>query len=106
MLLGHAIESSRAGSRDRRNRGDRVTRAIAALDPGIADAVEWLVFSTSSIATPAELLHGFARHLEAAGHELLRINVQVRPLSPDVGALLYIWRSRARHLELSREAKI
>jgi hypothetical protein len=60
---------------------------------GTLDAlVRWLVFETSPTATTVELLHGFARRLCAAGFDLTRLNLQMRPLSPQAAAVLYVWR--------------
>src|SRR5258706_14150944 len=63
--------------------------------------VQWLVFDTSPAASTAELLHGFAQRLCAAGFDLIRMNLQVRPLSPAEAAVLYVWRPEARSMELS-----
>jgi adenylate cyclase len=60
---------------------------------GTLDAiVRWLVFEASPTASTAELLHEFAGRLCAAGLELIRLNLQMRPLSPQAAAVLYLWR--------------
>ena len=67
----------------------------------LAGLVRLLVFETPATATTVELLHSFARRLCEAGFELIRMNLQVRPLSPQEAAVLYVWRPVARSMELS-----
>src|SRR5258708_692518 len=62
--------------------------------------VQWLVFDTSPAASTAELLHGFAQRLCEAGFDLIRLNLQVRPLSPQAAAVLFVWRPIQRNMEL------
>src|SRR5579859_5273606 len=54
--------------------------------------VRWLVFEASPTASTEELLHGFAQQLGKAGFDLIRLNLQMRPLSPQAAAVLYVWR--------------
>ena len=54
--------------------------------------VQWLVFEASPSATGVELLHGFAQRLCEAGFELIRVNLQTRPLSPQAASVDSIWR--------------
>ena len=63
--------------------------------------VKWLVFETSPTATTVELLHGFAERLCGAGFDLVRVNLQLRPLSPQAASVLYVWRPAERRMELS-----
>jgi adenylate cyclase len=56
------------------------------------ELVKWLVFETPLTASTVEILHGFAQRLCGAGLELIRLNLQVRPLSPQAAAVLYVWR--------------
>jgi|SRR5882724_4168586 len=67
----------------------------------LAGLVELLVFEAPARATTVELLHSFAQRLCEAGFELIRMNLQVRPLSPQEAAVLYVWRPVARSMELS-----
>jgi adenylate cyclase len=57
--------------------------------PGL---VQWLVFELSPTATTVELLHGFAQRLCQAGFDLIRVNLQVRPLSPRAASVDFVWR--------------
>ena len=59
----------------------------AALD----DFVHWLAYEAPPTATIKELLHGFALRLDRAGFELLRVNLQIRPLNPQVEAIDIAW---------------
>ncbi|HEY2406112.1 MAG TPA: adenylate/guanylate cyclase domain-containing protein [Polyangiaceae bacterium] len=70
-------------------------------DGVLADLVEWLVFETAPNASTVELLHGFAQRLCQAGFDLIRLNLQVRPLSPQVASRVYVWRPTAHAMELS-----
>src|SRR5262245_29668606 len=54
--------------------------------------VSWLLFEASPTASTVELLHGFAERLGEAGFDLIRLNLQMRPLSPQAAAVLYVWR--------------
>src|SRR6266511_3381208 len=56
------------------------------------ELVRWLVFEISPTASTVEILHGFAQRLCGAGLDLIRLNLQVRPLSPQAAAVLYVWR--------------
>src|SRR5258706_5914072 len=59
------------------------------------ELVKWLVFETSLTASTVEVLHGFAQRLCGARLDLIRLNLQVRPLSPQAAAVLYVWRPMA-----------
>lgn len=72
----------------------------------LGQLVEWLVFETSPSASTVELLHGLAQRLCGAGFDLIRLNIQVRPLSPQAAAVLYTWRPAARSMELSPLVKV
>jgi hypothetical protein len=63
--------------------------------------VEWLVFETSPTTSTVELLHGLVQRLCGAGFELIRLNLQVRQLSPQAALVIYTWRPAARSMELS-----
>jgi len=63
--------------------------------------VDWLVFEMSPEASTVELLHGFAQRLCGAGFDLIRMNLQVRPLSPQAASVIYVWRPVARAMELN-----
>lgn len=54
--------------------------------------VQWLVFEALPTATTVELLNGFAQRLCQAGFELIRVNLQTRPLSPQAASVDYVWR--------------
>lgn len=76
---------------------------LAALSPTLT---AWLLFEAPRAPSPAALLHGFAQQLNAAGLALVRLNLQVRPLSPQVAATLYVWRPFERASEFSPRARI
>src|SRR5260370_24770818 len=59
------------------------------------ELVKWLVFETPLTASTVEVLHGFAQRVGGAGVDLIRLNIQVRPLSPQAAAVLYVWRPMA-----------
>ena len=65
----------------------------------LSTLVQWLVFEAAPTATTVELLHGFAKRLCDAGFELMRINLQTRPLSPQAASVDYVWRAMARGAE-------
>lgn len=72
-----------------------------------ADEVfRWLAFDTTAVADAGALLDGLATRLSAAGLDLWRINMQMRPLSPQIAALLYVWRPVERGIEMSSHAQI
>jgi adenylate cyclase len=71
--------------------------------PGL---VRWLVFEASPAATTVELLHGFAQRLGEAGFDLIRVNLQTRPLSPQAASVLYVWRPVERGSELRLGVKV
>jgi adenylate cyclase len=77
--------------------------ALATLPPPLA---AWLLFDAPRAAHPAELLHGFALQLQAAGLSLVRCNVQVRPLSAQVVATNYTWRPADRASEITPGARV
>ena len=70
------------------------------------ECVRWLVAEAQRAATIAEVLHGFACRLNEAGLDLLRLNLQVRPLSPQVAAALFAWTPSERSPSLSTLARI
>ena len=76
-------------------------RHLAGAQQAFDAIVDWLVFETSPNASTVELLHGFAQRLCEAGFDLIRMNLQVRPLSPQASSVLYVWRPVARAMELS-----
>jgi adenylate cyclase len=65
----------------------------------LAALVQWLVFEASPTATTVELLHGFAQRLCRAGFDLIRVNLQTRPLSPQAASVDYVWRPGERGAE-------
>ncbi len=71
---------------------------LAALPPALT---AWLLFDAPREPHPSLLLHGFARQLDLAGLSLVRANVQVRPLSPEVAATNYTWRPVHHASEIS-----
>ncbi|HXK20751.1 MAG TPA: hypothetical protein VNG33_23230, partial [Polyangiaceae bacterium] len=71
-----------------------------------SECVRWLVVDSPRAATIGEVLHGFACRLNEAGCELLRLNLQVRPLSPQVSAALYGWTPTERSPDVSTLARI
>jgi len=72
----------------------------------MSECVRWLVIEAPQAATIAEVLHGFACRLNEAGLDLLRLNLQVRPLSPQVSAALFAWTPTERTPSLSTLARI
>lgn len=57
----------------------------------IDDAVRWLIDGSHEAPSTAALIHGFASRLCAAGLDLVYVNTQTRPLSPQVAALMFRW---------------
>jgi adenylate cyclase len=76
---------------------------LAALSPALT---AWLLFDAPRAPHPSALLHGFAQQLDLAGLALVRANVQVRPLSPEVAATNYTWRPVHRETEMSPTARV
>jgi hypothetical protein len=76
---------------------------LAALSPALT---AWLLFDAPRAPHPSALLHGFARQLDAGGLALVRANVQVRPLSPEVAATNYTWRPVEHASEMSPSARV
>jgi adenylate cyclase len=71
-----------------------------------SECVRWLVVDSPKAATIAEVLHGFVCRLNEAGFDVLRLNLQVRPLSPQVSAMLLAWTPTERSPSLSTLARI
>jgi adenylate cyclase len=69
------------------------------------DLQRWLVLERPIDATAAETLHGFLRRLsDRAG--VIRANLLIRPLSPEVSALLHMWRPTEREDEVDPTARV
>jgi adenylate cyclase len=71
-----------------------------------SECVRWLIVDAHRAATIGELLHGFVCRLNEAGLDLLRLNLQVRPLSPQVSAALFAWTPTERSPALSTLARV
>src|SRR5262245_47443223 len=77
------------------------------LSDGTPDTlVRWLLLETPPAATTLEVLQRFANRLSAMGLDLIRMNIQARPLSPQASSLLYVWRPAERDMELSPHVRI
>ena len=70
------------------------------------ECVCWLVGEAHRAASISEVLHGFACQLNQAGFDLLRLNLQLRPLSPQVSAALFAWTPTERSPDLSSLARV
>ncbi len=73
------------------------------LAPGL---LRWLVFELADTSTAAELMHGFGTRLNDAGLELLRMNLQLRPLSPQVSVMMFVWRPIEREMEFGNPERV
>src|SRR5450755_3399664 len=72
----------------------------------MSECVRWLVFEAHRAASIGEVLHGFVCRLNEAGLDVLRLNLQVRPLSPQVSAAIFAWTPSERGPGLSALARI
>jgi adenylate cyclase len=72
----------------------------------MSECVRWLVLEAHRAASIGEVLHGFVCRLNEAGLDLLRLNLQVRPLSPQVSAAIFAWTPSERGPALSALARI
>ncbi|HWZ88605.1 MAG TPA: adenylate/guanylate cyclase domain-containing protein [Polyangiaceae bacterium] len=72
----------------------------------MSECVRWLILEAPRAATIAEVLHGFVCRLNEAGFDCLRLNLQVRPLSPQVAAAVFAWTPSERGPKLSTLARV
>ena len=72
----------------------------------MSECVRWLVLEAHRAASIGEVLHGFVCRLNEAGLDVLRLNLQVRPLSPQVTAAIYAWTPSERGPKLSALARV
>jgi adenylate cyclase len=72
----------------------------------MSECVRWLVFEAHRAASIGEVLHGFVCRLNEAGLDLLRLNLQIRPLSPQVAAAIFAWTPSERGPKLSSLARV
>jgi adenylate cyclase len=71
-----------------------------------SDCVRWLVVDSQRAGTIGEIVQGFVSRLDQAGLDLIRLNLQVRPLSPQVSATLVAWTPTERSPSLSTLARV
>jgi adenylate cyclase len=72
----------------------------------MSECVNWLVLEAHRAASLGEVLHGLVCRLNEAGLDVLRLNLQVRPLSPQVAAAVYAWTPSERGPKLSSLARV
>lgn len=78
----------------------------AAMSEQHLQALRWLYHEAPALPNTSALIQGLANQLDTLGLELLRINVQVRTLHPEVQVVLYIWRRDTAVSEPSEKANI